>query len=146
MNVGVVIVSLFFLFLGILICVIYFLHSVRSKRWSVVIGNITDSRIELGEDSETHSTIYMIAISISYPFGSHIYDQKHKKIVYQSSVFDQTAAKLASDYPKGKEIKVWCNPAKPKKYMIQEDFGWGGNIFIGLILIGVGILIFCIGR
>jgi hypothetical protein len=138
MNIGALIGSLFFLFIGLLFCIIPFLHSVRLKRWSVVI--------ELGKDSETNSTFYMIAISFSYKFGIDTYNHKHARIVYQSPVFDQASAKLSSDYPIGKEITVWCNPGKPKQHMIQEDFWRREYIWVGLLLIGVSILITCLGR
>ncbi len=145
MNIGALIAFLFFLFIGLLVCVTSLVHSIRLKRWSVVICNVTDSKITLGKDSETNSTIYMITISLSYKFGISTYNHKDAKTVYQSSDSDQASAKL-SEYPIGKEIKVWCNPGEPKQYMVLEDF-WGlGSIWIGLLLIGVGIVIAYFGH
>jgi hypothetical protein len=141
MNVGALLGALFFLFIGILLCIIFILHSVRLKRWYVVTGNITDSRIKEGKDPETNTTFYMIVISLSYKFGIDTYNHKDARTVYQSYVFNQASATLSSEYPMGKEIIVWCNPGKPKQYMIQKDFWPIKNIWIGILVIGAGILI-----
>ena len=146
MDTGALIWSLLVLLLGSFLLTYFSMVQIRSKQWSIVIGMITDSKIEEGKDSETNSTIYMITISLSYKFGNDTFSQKHKNAVYQSSIFSQALAKL-SDYPIGRQMMIWCNPKKPKQYMLKEDItGSKAALWAGLVFIGIGVLIACVGR
>ena len=146
MDIGALIWSSFVLLIGSFLLIYSFVVLVRSKRWSIVQSDITDSRIEEGKDIETNAIIYMIKISLSYNFSGSTYNHKHVNAVYQSSSRNQASAKL-SDYPIGGQITVWCNPKNPTQYMLKGDITNGiVALCAGIIFLGIGLLIVCVGR
>jgi hypothetical protein len=140
-DVGSLIFSLVFLLVGVFLLAHSLVVLVRSKRWSVVTGSITGSRIDEGRDSETNSPVYTIKISLAYnPGGIETYNHNPSSAVYQSSNLSEASAKL-SDYPVGGSIAVWCNPNNPQKCMIESDIrGSKGALVGGLIFAGLGVV------
>ena len=136
-DIGGLILSSLILLIGLFLIVEFFVLLTRSKRWPIVTGSITGSRIEEGKDSESNSIIYMVKISLVYNFaGLATYNHN---TVYRSYSYSKASAKR-SDYPIGKPIKVWCNPKKPTRCMLAEDFsGLWVMLPFGILFVGAAV-------
>ena len=119
--------------------------SVESKNWPTVDGVIITSQTEQqtstsGEGANKKTTVKSVPkIVYQYQVGGQPYDST--KISFSSP--SGNADRIVARYPKGKAVRVYYNPDKPKQaVLVPGDAGLNfvPYIFAGVfILLGVGI-------
>ena len=118
--------------------------SVESKDWPTVDGVIIKSEIEQqtstsGEGSNKKTTVKSLP-QIVYQYQISGLPYECTKISFSSS--SGNASKIVSQYPKGKTVRVYYNPAKPKQAVLvpgNTSLNFVPFIFAGVfILLGVG--------
>lgn len=117
----------------------------QSSAWPTVDGSIIRSEIEqyssaTGEDSDEETTVREHA-KVAYQYKVDGKEYKSSRISFSSS--SGNAGQVVSQYPKGKIVRVYYNPDKPKQAVLVPG-GAGTNyvpyFFSGvLILLGAGM-------
>ncbi|MBN1546207.1 MAG: DUF3137 domain-containing protein [Syntrophaceae bacterium] len=118
---------------------------VQSKTWPTVEGNIIRSEIEQyagagGEGTNAETTVQEYA-KIAYQYLVDGRQYESDKISFSSS--SKNAGQLVSRYPKGKTVRVYYNPDKPKQAVLvpgSAGINYAPYFFSGMfILLGMGM-------
>ena len=101
--------GLFLLAFGLPFLIWGLLNIVKSNRWPVAKGIITNSRIEVETSTEDNYTHYLVYTSFTYKFDNFTYFSHGEECVQDTIHFDKAMEKK-SEYPIGGEIILTCNP------------------------------------
>ena len=108
-------------------------------------GTVISSVVEQHESSGSHGVTYTYSPNIKYRY--RIAGKEHIGDCYrhgQGASSDDSACKIVSEHPVGKEVAVYFNPVDPADSLLQPGLD-GSDLFMAMFmlpfnLVGLGIL------
>ena len=157
--------SIFGLIFALLICIavsvgMYFWWSharaelKASKSWPSVQGEIVRSDIKKRQeyDSEKKRYYYMYSPDISYAYVVNSNQYHGHRITFgdMATKSRKRVVRILKDYPVGKKVTVYYDPARPDRSVLVKKMGGGGYVvlIVGLMfgLLGITLILNLIKR
>jgi hypothetical protein len=119
-----------------LVCIYYGLRALRMKSWPVTPGRVTQSDMIVRDTSyrgvKGHS--YEPVVAYNYSVAGRVYTSKQVKSINLMFGDPGGSESRLAQYPVGKEIDVYYNPAKPADAVLEQ-----GTVVIWLCWIGLDL-------
>lgn len=114
-----------------------------SLGWPHTSAKIISSEVEIRRSGGSRrSTTYHAAVLYEYQVNSVAYKGNNVYYGMPSSSWTAPAQRIVNRYPKGKDVQVYYNPAKPEECVLEPGVAAATLIFpgVGLIFLGAGVL------
>lgn len=127
-----VLIALIFLLTGILftaICLHFMKLAGDSYNWNTTEGEVTESsvRITTSKNGKQYQAI------ISYKYKAHGEEYTSKRVYFGSNIQSSSkkrAEKLTEKYPVGARVKVYYDPVKNSRAVIEPGAKWELKFFL----------------
>ena len=110
------------------------LRSAPTTSWPSTEGVIQESRIEDGLDSPDEPRI-----RYSYSVDGNPY--MGKRIRYMLVISDGATQRLMSQYPQGAQVRVYYDPQRPDRAVLQA-----GGVVTGVVFLTTGLVLLALWR
>ena len=113
----------------------------QSLAWPSVAGSVTASSVTASTSSSSNSdstptTTYYPAVTYDYSVSGQVLSSTRIGVGGATSRSEQAAAAIAAQYPIGKKVDVWYDPANPAYAVLVRGpdmrlvatFGFGGAV------------------
>ena len=117
-----------------------------SGSWPSVQGFVMESRVESktskGSDNR-QDTSYYAKVVYRYEIETAEYTCDTVSFGEHGTNKPDHAREIVKRYPKGKEVKVYYDPEKPKTAVLEPGVTWSSYLPLGLGIVFVGVGVAC---
>lgn len=138
------VIGTIFVFFGLLLAKIVMASRAEissAQAWPSVKGRIISSRIESRRRPKQHTQYFAV---IEYRYRVADKDHVNNRISFGGTICSSSQSvaeqRRQNEYPDGKEVTVYYNPANPDQSVIDRTpTKWWMGLIIALIFVGAGI-------
>ena len=115
-----------------------YLSGKKSLQWPEVEGTVTSSSVTTSQSDNDSDPTYYPSVSYGYQVGGQAMESSRFGVGGAMSSSQSGAAAIAAEYPVGKKVRVYYDPANPSYGVLRR----GSNMsLVGTIAAGGAIVI-----